>query len=79
MWTLITKHEPPVPPQPQFPADLIIELYPPYNREGQRDIPDDAINPEDPISYCPLLLNEDIHDYDWVDRELRETIYRCSK
>ncbi|KAI0514975.1 hypothetical protein F5B22DRAFT_211034 [Xylaria bambusicola] len=74
MWELIVKYQGPLPPTPQPPQNL------PHILQGQIDY--DAIL-QDPkyadfkISYCALLLNPDVHDYDWVDKALRETVFKC--
>ncbi|KAI3330045.1 hypothetical protein F4824DRAFT_516098 [Ustulina deusta] len=79
MWELITKTEAPVPPNPQPPYNLR-DMYPPYNNEGQIAfdlIFHDPAYADFKISYCPLLLDPDVHDYDWVHKTLRETIFKC--
>ncbi|TRX95559.1 hypothetical protein FHL15_003517 [Xylaria flabelliformis] len=79
MWELITKFLPPTPPAPQPPYDEV-DNYPPYNMVGQTDM-DQIFN--DPkyadfkISYCALLRDPRVQDYDWVDEKLRETIFKC--
>ncbi|KAI3324151.1 hypothetical protein HD806DRAFT_534469 [Xylariaceae sp. AK1471] len=77
MWVLITKYEPPIPPQPQLP-DNMLHLDIPYNNQGKRDI-DDFLDQDKPfpISYCPLLMNPRINAYDWVDKPLRSTLFKC--
>ncbi|KAI0186640.1 kinase-like domain-containing protein [Xylaria flabelliformis] len=79
MWQLITKFLSPLPPAPQPPYDEL-DNYPPYNVVGQTDM-DQIFN--DPryadfkISYCALLRDPRVQDYDWVDEKLRETIFKC--
>ncbi len=68
MWVLITKLQPALPPQPQPPL-----AYRPENG----DIEDFVHSMRLPVSYCPLLMDPNVHDYDWVDVELRQTIYNC--
>ncbi|KAI1827049.1 hypothetical protein F4861DRAFT_551861 [Xylaria intraflava] len=79
MWQLITGHEAPIPPNPQPPYDEV-DRYPPYNEEGQTNM-DKALQDRRykgfKISYCPLLMDPRVSDYDWVDRKLRKTIFEC--
>ncbi|KAI0595087.1 hypothetical protein F4775DRAFT_595576 [Biscogniauxia sp. FL1348] len=80
MWILITKLEFPAPPDPQLPYDQV-------NRApGQKDKKDfrkerkaykAATGEDHKISYCALLMDPNVHDYDWVDPELREILFRC--
>ncbi|KAK9424838.1 putative Kinase-like protein [Seiridium unicorne] len=79
MWTLITQKYAPEPPQPQIPPHL--------RRGGLYFASDDTKRGFDetllgagytgPISYCALLLDLDINDYDWVDLELRRVLFEC--
>jgi hypothetical protein len=79
MWVLITKYEPPVPPQPQLPEHLL-HLDVAYNNKGQRDIDDYLGNYDDIlISYCPLLMDPQVNDFNWVHRAMRSTLFRCSE
>ncbi|RYP05106.1 hypothetical protein DL764_004022 [Monosporascus ibericus] len=71
MWILITKHSPPTPPQPQLPPTFPM---PPLSGMTIDDIVDQQ---EVKVSYCPWLLDQDNKDYDWVDKELRTTIFEC--
>ena len=67
MWVFITRLNVPVPPQPQVPHGL----------EGLQNI-DEHVDVNDlPVSYCEYLCDPNVHDYDWVDEELRKTIYKC--
>ncbi|KAI1272840.1 kinase-like domain-containing protein [Xylaria sp. FL0933] len=79
MWELITQEIGPTPPQPQPPYEMR-DLYPPYNSRGQANYDYILKEPEYvdfKISYCPLLLDPDVHDYNWVDERLRKTIFEC--
>ncbi|KAI0966215.1 hypothetical protein F4678DRAFT_450478 [Xylaria arbuscula] len=79
MWELITKSIAPTPPNPQPPYDLR-DQYPPYNASGQAHydlILRDPAYADFKISYCPLLIDPEVHDYDWVDETLRRTIFAC--
>ncbi|RYP84097.1 hypothetical protein DL769_001242 [Monosporascus sp. CRB-8-3] len=71
MWILITKHWPPTPPQPQLPPTF------PMPPLGGMTIDDIVDQQEVKVSYCPWLLDPDNKDYDWVDKELRTTIFEC--
>ncbi|RYP46223.1 hypothetical protein DL768_007542 [Monosporascus sp. mg162] len=71
MWIIITKHSPPTPPQPQLPLTFPM---PPLSGMTIDDIVDQQ---EVKVSYCPWLLDPDNKDYDWVDEELRTTIFEC--
>ncbi|KAI1310679.1 hypothetical protein F5Y03DRAFT_345215 [Xylaria venustula] len=79
MWELITKSIAPTPPIPQPPYEAR-DLFPPYNNHGQADydiIFDDPRYADFKISYCPLLIDPEVHDFDWVDETLRQTILAC--
>ncbi|KAI1640803.1 hypothetical protein F4809DRAFT_637253 [Biscogniauxia mediterranea] len=80
MWILITKFEFPAPPDPQLPYDQV------YRAPGQKDKKDfrkqrkaykAATGEDHKISYCALLGDPNVHDYDWVDPELREILFQC--
>ena len=74
MWILITKLQPPCPPQPQIPRHR--HVPPGIGRGPNLDQLVDDHNV--PVSYCPLLMDpEPINDYKWVDEELRKTIRDC--
>ncbi|KAI2633358.1 hypothetical protein GGS21DRAFT_544035 [Xylaria nigripes] len=79
MWRLITNHLPPLPPMPQPPYEEV-DNYPPINSYGQTNI-DLALQDEKykdfKISYCPWLMDPKVTDYDWVDKDLRQTIFEC--
>ncbi|KAI1645119.1 kinase-like domain-containing protein [Daldinia loculata] len=71
MWIIITQRQPPSPPQPQIPPGVYI----PGGRHAVNI--DDALrgmNPNLPISYCPLLMDGQFNN---VDEDLRRTIYQC--
>ncbi|KAI1499101.1 hypothetical protein F5X99DRAFT_391237 [Biscogniauxia marginata] len=80
MWILITQLEAPAPPAPQAPYHLVSQI-PTVN--GKKDIDTylkthpDTTGEGHKISYCPLFMDPQNHDYDWVDKELRETIFKC--
>ncbi|KAI0553968.1 kinase-like domain-containing protein [Xylaria curta] len=79
MWQLITKFVSPTPPTPQPPYDEV-DNYPPFNVHGQTDMDQIFKDPkyaDFKISYCPLLRDPEVQDYDWVDEKLRETIFKC--
>ncbi|KAI0408318.1 hypothetical protein F4802DRAFT_594258 [Xylaria palmicola] len=79
MWQLITGLEPPLPPQPQAPYELV-DQYPEYDRMGRTDRDDILLLEEYKdfrISYCPLLLDPASPEYHWAHKPLRETIFRC--
>ncbi|KAI0483486.1 hypothetical protein F4859DRAFT_528879 [Xylaria cf. heliscus] len=79
MWELITKLQPPTPPAPQPPYSEVLN-FPPYNDQGQTNMDlifDDPQYAEFKISYCALLRDPTVTDYDWVDENLRDTIFRC--
>ncbi|KAI1122628.1 hypothetical protein F5Y10DRAFT_286997 [Nemania abortiva] len=79
MWQLITKYEPPQPPAPQ-PPYAEVDRYPAYNMHGQTDLDDIFLDPKYAnfkISYCPLLQDPRVDQYNWVDERLRKTIFRC--
>ncbi|KAI0429359.1 kinase-like domain-containing protein, partial [Xylaria sp. FL1042] len=79
MWELITLEIGPLPPQPQPPYDQR-DSYPAYNDRGQANydlILKDPAYADFKISYCSLLLDPDVHDFDWVDKRLRRTIFEC--
>ncbi|KAI0007849.1 kinase-like domain-containing protein [Xylariaceae sp. FL0662B] len=76
MWTIITQLEPPLPPQPQVPPQMIINEN--NLPKGSFSIDEEvkAIDPDAPISYCPLLMDGD-NEYEYIDPELRWVIYQC--
>lgn len=77
MWSLITKFEPICPPYPEIPDDI-------YNQIPENMTSREAVNAEirrlepelSSVSYCtwnfPLQDN-----FEWVDKDLRDTIYDC--
>jgi hypothetical protein len=67
MWSLITKCHPPTPPQPQLPTGTV---------PGPAHLLDGLLQ-DVAVSYCPLLMDTTITNYNWADVELRQTIYRC--
>ncbi|KAI1139266.1 kinase-like protein [Hypoxylon sp. FL0543] len=75
MWNIITQLDAPKPPQPQVPEGIIV----PPHVEGQPEPNIDAIiraEIADPkISYCPLLMDGGFYNY--IDVDLRRTIYEC--
>ncbi|GAP88215.1 putative serine threonine protein kinase protein [Rosellinia necatrix] len=79
MWQLITRYNPPIPPAAQPPYE-VVDQYVPYNEHGQTNL--DLIF-KDPqykdfkVSYCALLLDPRTTEYDWVHKDLRETIFKC--
>ncbi|KAK6073202.1 hypothetical protein SCUP234_08800 [Seiridium cupressi] len=78
MWCLITRLNPPLPPQPQIPEELWSNYaFPAGTSKHDFDAHLEEIGYDGPISYCPLLCDLDIEDYDWADLDLRNTIYRC--
>ncbi|KAK9772779.1 putative serine threonine protein kinase protein [Seiridium cardinale] len=78
MWCLITRLNPPLPPQPQIPEDLWnTYAFPAGTNKYDFDAHLEEIGYDGPISYCPLLCDLDVEDYDWVDQDLRNTLYRC--
>ncbi|KAI1758237.1 hypothetical protein F4782DRAFT_544575 [Xylaria castorea] len=79
MWELITKLLPPTPPAPQPPYDEV-DSYPAFNNQGQTDMDlifNDPRFADFKISYCALLRDPRVTDYNWVDEKLRETIFKC--
>ncbi|XXG99954.1 hypothetical protein Hte_006295 [Hypoxylon texense] len=74
MWMLITKSEPPIPPQPQIPFDLDYDATNRTPREIDRDFR--ILDMNEPTSYCAWLLDPDT-EFNWVDFDLRERIYQC--
>ncbi|KAI1342945.1 hypothetical protein F5Y15DRAFT_371434 [Xylariaceae sp. FL0016] len=79
MWCLITKLEPPAPPDPQPPYELNGTFN--YSNDGKQLV-HEAIDDEPKyanfrVSYCPLLMDPTCKTYDWVDKELRQTIFEC--
>ncbi|KAI8635549.1 hypothetical protein F5Y19DRAFT_469425 [Xylariaceae sp. FL1651] len=78
MWVLITKYEPPIPPDPQPPYDQVHNY--PRDNSGRRKIGDlfeEAEYNDFKISYCALLRDPQVNDYDWVDETLRQTLFKC--
>ncbi|RWA05654.1 hypothetical protein EKO27_g9455 [Xylaria grammica] len=78
MWEVITGYSAPTPPLPQPPPGFT----PVPGNEGAQnaalnDFMEDTANLGTKISYCPLLLDEDRNNYEWVDKTLRQTIYQC--
>ncbi|OTA54525.1 kinase-like protein [Hypoxylon sp. EC38] len=77
MWVLITQLDPPKPPQPQIPPGVQI----PKAKEGEEEPDIDRLilqaQPNARISYCPLLIDGDDGDLEYIDEELRRTIYEC--
>ncbi|KAI1807465.1 kinase-like domain-containing protein [Daldinia bambusicola] len=67
MWVIITQRTPPMPPQAQVPPDVNI----PKNANNIDDLLR-KIQPNMPISYCPLLMDG---EFDYIDEDLREAIY----
>ena len=72
IWVLITKLWPPMPPQPQIPPSIVI---PPGTTPA--DIDEQIRLSKAKVSYCPLLMDPSVTDYDYIDEELRQTIYDC--
>jgi len=81
MWVLITKHDAPAPPQPQLPwHEAVIDSDMLEKYRDRLDTLLEVLGLEgQPISYCPLLRDPSVHDYDWVNEALRVTIYKCSR
>jgi hypothetical protein len=83
MWELITKYQSPMPPQPQPPYDR--SYLPGPDPDGRRRLDEYLQETAEPgeesfkISYCPLLKDPAVPDYDWVDEDLRTTIFECSE
>lgn len=78
MWSLITKLEPPRPPEPQIPLqhfqNYINNMYGPQLDNSLKT----QIGGDPPISYCSLLMDPvNDNDYTYVDQDLRWTIYQC--
>lgn len=72
MWILITRKNPPQPPQPQFPPTVALPANPTLQDK------EDAVNDNHlAVSYCALLKDTSITTYDWVDQALRDEIYEC--
>lgn len=72
MWVLITKLQPPQPPQPQVPPTLALPPNPTWQDY------ENLVNLNNtPVSYCALLMDPNVTDYNWVDQELRQEIYDC--
>ncbi|KAL7619602.1 hypothetical protein AAE478_010143 [Parahypoxylon ruwenzoriense] len=72
MWSVITHREPHIPPQPQIPPGVTV----PDDTPSDMDEFLEEVAPNTPISYCPLLMDED-GPCEYVDPELRRTIYEC--
>ncbi|KAI0122736.1 kinase-like domain-containing protein [Daldinia grandis] len=71
MWIIITQRRPPAPPQPQIPPGVFI---PGGRTTGDIDEAIRQVNPNLPISYCPLLMDG---GFNHVDEDLRRAIYQC--
>ncbi|KAI1369952.1 hypothetical protein F5Y08DRAFT_347477 [Xylaria arbuscula] len=70
MWQLIVQKFGPTPPTPQPPDELL----------DDPDVDSALRNPQYAnfrISYCDGLLDPDVNEFDWVDRDLRQTIFEC--
>ncbi|KAI1080696.1 hypothetical protein F5B20DRAFT_538587 [Whalleya microplaca] len=76
MWMLITRFKPPIPPQPQIPPDTDTSNW---NFDDVNSIRSNIrlMGFAQPISYCPLLRDDRVDDYNWADQTLRQTIYEC--
>lgn len=68
----MTKLRPPLPPQPQIPPTLALPQNP-TPQEIDEAVNDDRV----PVSYCTLLMDPNITAYDYIDVELRQTVYDC--
>ncbi|KAH9909922.1 hypothetical protein F4778DRAFT_713403, partial [Xylariomycetidae sp. FL2044] len=81
MWQVITQLRPPRPPQPHLdPINHRAALAAGYERARHDEYI--AANPglQYWISYCPLFQDADgAREYNWVDRDLRQTIINCMK
>ncbi|KAI0139445.1 kinase-like domain-containing protein [Hypoxylon sp. NC0597] len=83
MWVLITKYHPPMPPQPQAPEEVVEAAAEYLSANPTTEETSDAYTKVlnnlkfPPISYCALLWDSSIHDYDYIDKDLRRTIYEC--
>ncbi|KAI0886530.1 kinase-like protein [Annulohypoxylon maeteangense] len=73
-WVVITQRDAPIPVEPQPPLGMVVP------RLENRLVPsylDNLIGPDDRISYCPYFMDPDDNPYEYVDAELRRTIYEC--
>ncbi|OTA94629.1 hypothetical protein M434DRAFT_10577 [Hypoxylon sp. CO27-5] len=83
MFMLITKCYPPMPPQPDPPQQSKDQALNslgnnPTRRQIRRALDAVIDNANDQrFSYCAALMDNTIHDYDYVDVALRQTIYEC--
>ncbi|KAI1390731.1 uncharacterized protein F4822DRAFT_394296 [Hypoxylon trugodes] len=77
MWSLITKFYPPASPEPQIP-DGIEQFNIVKDPKERTRLINEKIATGTPVSYCPLLMAPGHNNFfGWVDKDLRETIYRC--
>ncbi|KAI0126081.1 hypothetical protein BJ170DRAFT_725884 [Xylariales sp. AK1849] len=80
MWSLITQVWAPHPPQAQVPPHLAGDVVKPA--EGSADIDGELESwgydtSTQPISYCEFLKDPEVDGFNWVDEDLRETVFRC--
>ncbi|KAI1118303.1 kinase-like domain-containing protein [Nemania sp. NC0429] len=80
MWELITRWEPPIPPAPQPPYEEVGRFPPwdPYRGGFDYDtLLGKGKYRNFKISYCPLLMDPEAEGFEWIDEDLRATIYKC--